>query len=367
MPPKAGPLGPYPENVAELTHRVKEAGKQCTCKTDEQKVTQCKGEHQFLKGHDHKTHANPFPRCSKQAHEATYLARQAIRQFDMPYDQLRTVQKGGVRRLSCLIEENKGGKENVLGKLAQVDASQVITKVEMVQLLYILNDVFLRGSLVMDFECKSMEYFRGYCKCCPEGASLIRLDPVRPIRVPEAMGLNGRAIIRLSILIHEVARAFFWRYTCSKCFNVNPGGHGGAWQLLTCRLEEKALEFWQLSLDLGRFSCFQWDWSKHTTLPCYHDIKEWKFTDDGHRKSPLPGVLEAGKKTDEEPNKLPDEKVAETRDRNTSKSEEKLAETPDVKVSNSTKEKPTPWWQACCIFLVIFIWTASLVNFPTEG
>jgi hypothetical protein len=221
-----------------------------------------------------------------QTYEALHVAREAIRYFDKPLEQLNETQIAAVTKLKDL-KERKGhnSRRDILQRLGHTYAHKSVPKADMMYLLQIFNDLFFFGTLDAEFlwtERFDVEGAIGQYRYADRHTPARICMHVRQVdsNISGYDRFNGNVMSRLGTLLHEAAHAYLGQFACRRCStyrrNLDAFQHGRAFQLLATKLEEKVVAFLDLPIETGRLSSYLSQWDKVTALPSQHDMVVWR-------------------------------------------------------------------------------------------
>jgi hypothetical protein len=169
--------------------------------------------------------------------------------------------------------------DSLLRRLGHADARRVGTD-QMKQLIKLFSIIFFRDHrMELGFTWEAPLGYYGRYIHDPDGLSNIEMSALQFSVQPPFRRLTGRAVGRLSIILHEIVHAYLYHYACdcpSSGKDVDAfEGHGQAWQQIASFLERNAPRFICIPLILGRFDAIRSNWVLPLYWPPKKEVVKW--------------------------------------------------------------------------------------------
>lgn len=288
--------GPIPASIDELAALVRHANVPCNCDQHQPQLyaqDQCANTHAFIHPqpswswlprlwsprHTATNYISPPPLFKeRQAYEALYLARASVQYFSRPMIDMNETQKVALRRWDRL----RTMKSGPLRKLGWAEGPRALARHHVLEILRILNDVFLFGVLELEFAWQSRDQnVLGQCI----GSRIELTSHCSHFMHPNVSECEARTLSRLGTLAHEAIHAYLNQLSCPQCptYDVNCGnaeGHGRAFHYIASAIEQRSLDLFGFQLFVAGKSDLTANWHGVRHLPSVHDLEEWKWFAD---------------------------------------------------------------------------------------
>ena len=225
-----------------------------------------------------------------QSHHALRLSEGVVRSLNEPITHCTDEQLDALAKWKALLK-NKSGT-NLLQRLGEYDAGRSVQEREMEELMKIFAAILFRitraDEMQLEFSWSNLDDGDlGFCyspnvitRSCRIGMPRTKVDAHVNPTTANAYGFNGRAVDRLSTLLHELVHAYLDLYGCRSCTSniecvVQLDGHGRAWQLIASAIERATGVYLGFPLSLCRFAAVRNNWACLTRWPTCKDVEEW--------------------------------------------------------------------------------------------
>ena len=221
-------------------------------------------------------------------HQASQLSELMTHGSNSNREHLTDAQLKAIDAFNAMIEDHS--EHAVLQRLGHPDARSV-NGWEMERLIILLTTIFFQTTpwdrMEVRFDWSNQPSdpgSMGDCTCAgpdqPYAVVRLSASEVRPFRA--FRHLTGRAMSRLSTLLHELVHAYVGYYACPCCSSsredlVQLGGHGRVWQRIARSVERFANDTLGLPIDLCRFEAVFNNWDDMLFWPTEDEVEGWEL------------------------------------------------------------------------------------------
>jgi len=221
-------------------------------------------------------------------HQASQLSDLTTNGLKASREHLTDSQLKAIDVLNGMIEDHS--EQAVLQRLGHQDARSV-KGWEMERLIILLTTIFFQTTPWDRMEVRfdwsdqpSDPGSMGDCTCAgpdqPYAVVRLSASEFRPFQ--NFRHLSGRAMSRLSTLLHELVHAYVGYYACPCCSSyredlVQLGGHGRVWQRVARSVERFANDTLGLPIDLCRFEAIVNNWDDMLFWPMEDEAEGWEL------------------------------------------------------------------------------------------
>jgi len=221
-------------------------------------------------------------------HQASQLSDLTMNGLKASREYLTDAQIKAIDAFNAMIEDRS--EHAVLQRLGHPDARSV-EGWEVERLIILLTAIFFQTTPWDRMDVRfawsdqpSDPGSMGDCTCAgpdqPYAVVRLSASEVRPFR--DFRHLSGRAMSRMSTLLHELVHAYVGYYACPCCSSyredlVQLGGHGRVWQKVARSVERFANDTLGLPIDLCRFEAVVNSWDDMLFWPTEDQVEGWEL------------------------------------------------------------------------------------------